>query len=208
MLQITLCALFLPFLHDALKRSMASCFEWADHGVWAALTVFVLGLQLLGPSSLSSGVGIQYSGAAFLAITLGYSRALLSMLIILCITQPLAHLGQSIWIDALLPIWLMLWLLVFTQRNLPVNPFVFLLGCGFIGLFLVYSIQLLVQALVLSFSQNPLSPEPFFSDQLVFSLLLAGGEATLEGMVVTILVVFVPRAVYMFDDKLYLSRPM
>jgi len=43
--------------------------------------------------------------------------------------------------------------------------------------------------------------------QIGLCLLLASGEATLEGMIITILVVYFPKAVAMFDDSFYLVKP-
>ena len=56
-------------------------------------------------------------------------------------------------------------------------------------------------------TETPVMAE-LFSEQTALRLLLAGGESTLEGMIITILVVYFPRAVLLFDDDFYLSRPM
>ena len=207
MVQIVLCLLFLPFFVDAARRSDLATIEKTELAIWGLLTIFVFAALALS-TSMPEGVTLQYSGAAFLALTLGYPRALLSMTLLLLITQPLAFIGQSLLVDALLPVWLMLSLVGLTRRYLPPNLFVFLLGCGFIGLFIVYAFQVLGGAVLSALLWNGESMTAgIISEQAVWSLLLAGGEATLEGMMVTILVVFQPKMVALFDDDFYLSKP-
>ncbi len=205
MIQAFLCLLFLPFLYDAFRRADLGRFDPVDLATWFALTVFIFAALLL-TRNMPEGVSLQYSGAAFLALTLGYARALWSMSLLLIITQPWSLMGQILFIDALLPIWTMVSLVGYSRRFLPANPFVFLLGCSFIGLFLVYAIQVFASALAHGFNVGEPVLSSVFSEPTAWSLLLASGEATLEGMIITILVVYYPRAVVLFDDKFYLSK--
>lgn len=205
--QIVCLLAMLPFVFDALRRSGIEKAKVDDVLIWAGLTALVFGILLLA-RDMPEGISLKYSGAAFLALTVGYCRALLSMTLLLLITQPWADMGLILLIDALLPTWLMLSVVRLTRRYLPANPFVFMLGCGFFGLFIVYAVQQSAGV----FFPAVLTGEPalglLFSEQTGLRLLLAGGEATLEGMIITILVVYFPRAVLLFDDDYYLSRPM
>ncbi len=205
--QIACLLILLPFLVDAVRRSGLEKTSLDELLIWMGLTGLVFGILLL-TRDLPEGVTLKYSGAAFLALTLGYSRALMSMTLLLLIVQPWSTLGPALLIDALLPIWLMLFLVRLSRRFLPANPFVFLLGCGFFGLFIVYAIQQCVGVVSWALlTETPVMAE-LFSEQTALRLLLAGGESTLEGMIITILVVYFPRAVLLFDDDFYLSRPM
>ena len=205
--QIACLLILLPFLVDAVLRSGLQKTTLDELLIWMGLTGLVFGILLL-TRDLPEGVTLKYSGAAFLALTLGYSRALMSMTLLLLIVQPWSTLGPALLIDALLPIWLMLFLVRLSRRFLPANPFVFLLGCGFFGLFIVYAIQQCVGVVSWALlTETPVLAE-LFSEQTALRLLLAGGESTLEGMIITILVVYFPRAVLLFDDDFYLSRPM
>jgi uncharacterized membrane protein len=206
-LQIALWLLMLPFLLDALRRSGIERATLDELAVWVGLTSFIFAALLLS-RTLPDGVTLSYSGSAFLALTLGYPRALLSMCLLLGITQPWSSLGQMLLVDALLPIWLMVSLVRLTRRYLPANPFVFLLGCGFLGLFFVYAVQQFASAALGALLPGTPLSAVMPSERIVWSLLLAGGEATLEGMIITVLVVYFPRAVRLFDDEFYLSRPM
>lgn len=206
-LQIASLLLVVPFLLDAVSRSGLEKTSLDELFIWMGLTGLVFGILLL-TRDLPEGVTLKYSGAAFLALTVGYSRALLSMTLLLFITQPWSGLGLALLVDALLPIWLMLQVVRLSRRYLPANPFVFLLGCGFIGLFLVYAVQQCVGVIYWALLTDMPPLAVLFSEQTGLRLLLAGGEATLEGMIITILVVYFPRAVLLFDDQFYLSRPM
>lgn len=128
------------------------------------------------------------------------------MTLLLLITQPLATIGQVLLLDALLPIWLMVSLVGASRRYLPPNPFVFLLGCSFFGLFFVYAIQEVASAFAMGLYQGTGALSVVFSEQTAWGLLLASGEATLEGMIITTLVAFHPTAVALFDDAFYLSK--
>ena len=206
-MQIVLLLAALPFILDALRRSVVELATLNELVIWIVLTTCVFAALRL-THNLPEGVTLQFSGAAFLALTIGYSRALLSMVLLLLITQPWPSMGQSLLVDALLPVWLMVWLVALSRRFLPANPFVFLLGCSFIALFFVYAVQEIVNAALTAwFTKQPVINAMFF-DQTSWGLLLAGGEAILEGMIITVLVVFLPAAVTLFDDEFYLSRPM
>lgn len=205
--QLVCLLILLPFLFDALRRSGIQRAKLEDVLIWAGLTTLVFGILIM-TKDLPEGVILKYSGAAFLALTIGYCRALLSMTLLLIITQPWTDIGMVLLIDGLLPTWLMLKLVGLSRRFLPANPFVFLLGCGFFGLFLVYAVQLSVGVLCWALLDGEAPMDMLFSEQTGLRLLLAGGEATLEGMIITILVVYFPRAVLLFDDDYYLSRPM
>lgn len=205
MIQVGLCLLFLPFLIDAVRRCGLADIKPHDFFIWMALTSVIFLALSLG-KNMPQGVSLQYSGAAFLALTLGYSRALLSITLLLLITQPLSSYGQALLIDGLLPVWLMVSLVLFTRRHLPANPFVFLLGCSFIGLFVVYAAQIVMGSVVHGMLTSASIVESVMAEQNAWKLLLASGEATLEGMIITILVAYLPRAVLLFDDKFYLAK--
>lgn len=206
MIQVVLCLLLCPFLVDAFKRSGIERSDPAEFAICFALTAFIFAALVLS-KGMPEGVTLQYSGAAFLALTLGYCRALLSMTLLLLITQPLATIGQAVLIDALMPIWLMHNLVALTRRYLPANLFVFLLGCGFFGLFIVYAMQEVIGSVALALNHGEPMLSRVFSEPTVWGLLLASGEATLEGMILTILVVYIPKAVATFDDSFYLAKP-
>lgn len=203
-------ALLIAALAMAIVMEAARRVNWRgaaidEHNRWAIATATVfIGHQMT--AMLPAGIALHYLGGAALALVLGYPRAILSMALILTLDNlMLEHpgsLGLRLLLDGVLPVLAMTLIVTFARRHLPPNLFVFLLGCGFFGLFAVYALQ---QAVGLTLRQwldpiAPLASEGF----LGYALLLAGGEATLEGMVITILVVYLPGSVRLFDEGFYL----
>ena len=200
------------FCADAVKRAGILQASTRDHLIWAMATAAVfLGHQM--SIRLPGGIELHYMGSAFLALLLGYPRALLSMTLVLLgsalMKGALTSLGVQVFFHAAIPITVMMIISRAIQKSLPPNLFVFLLGNGFIGLFLTYAFEHLIalggRALLIS---NDLSPGALsMSDVTPYALLLASGEAWLEGMIITVLVVFAPGVVRMFDDAFYLRPP-
>lgn len=195
--------LALALLAEAARRARWGA-PLSEHLVWAIAT----GAVLLGhwmSVTLASGLQLHYLGSAFLALLLGYPRALISMAAVLAVTGEPASWGLRMLLAAALPIWAM-WLIVSaSKRWLPRNLFVFLLGCGLLGLFAAYALQLGVSALAY-LALAPEIPAAFAEDVIPYALLLAAGEAWLEGMLTTLLVVYLPGTVRLFDDAFYLRR--
>ncbi|MEZ5649672.1 MAG: energy-coupling factor ABC transporter permease [Burkholderiaceae bacterium] len=194
-------------LGDALRRA-----EWAevtlsDHLVWASMTAIVfLGHQMTVP--VDSRISLHYLGAAALCLLLGYPRAMISMAVVLLsdyLLDPDGSLGLRYLFGAALPIWLIYRLLRASQRWLPANLFVFLLGAGFIGLFVTYAVQLFILAGLHVWLGS--WPHDGWGQTLPFALLLASGETVMEGMMITLLVVYAPRWVRLYDDRFYVPPP-
>jgi len=233
-------ALVLSLASLALVFEAGRRARWAaplsDHLRWALATAFVL-LGHRMTVRLGSGLELHYLGSAFLALLLGYPRALVSMGLVLAIecVWPAGGVGASaagsdglsaagaaagaaldlgglstwglrVLLSAVLPVWSMWMIVMACKRWLPRNPFVFLLGCGLIGLFLSYALQLLGTAFAYAVLV-PAIPRGFWEDFVPYALLLATGEAWLEGMLTTLLVVYVPGSVRLFDEGFYLRRP-
>lgn len=174
----------------------------SDGLIIAALTTFVFFGHRLS-FTLSDGSQLHYLGAAFLAVALGYCRGLMSMTVVLLLLNDWHHLGLELLVNAVLPLWLMERLIQASKRYLPPNPFIFTIGCGFLGLFVVYALQLMTAAAL----RELFGSATWFTwgDLLAYNLMLAAGESILEGMILTVLVAYLPRAVNLFDDNFYLS---
>ncbi|MEN9314780.1 MAG: hypothetical protein RIS35_1173 [Pseudomonadota bacterium] len=209
----------LAFCAEAVRRARWDA-PLRDHLGWAFATAVVLLAHRMN-FTLASGVSLQYLGAAFLALLLGYPRALVSMTIVFAVgpwlpnaAAPAASValvdvvgawGLRTLLGAVLPIWTM-WLVVSACRRwLPRNLFVFLLGCGLFGVFFACAVQVLATVAITALVAPDLPPG-FFEDVVPYALLLASGEAWLEGMLTTLLVVYAPGSVRLFDEAFYLSR--
>lgn len=210
-------ALALALILDAARRA-----DWqasvAEHALWALATAGILLARQMS-ITLPGGFTVHYIGAAWLALLLGYPRAVLSMSLIaiahaLRFGVPLSSQGLPLLLLGIAPAWL-IWLITRACRRwLPPNPFVFLLGVGLIGLFLAYALPLLASAALVAMAIAGDAAQPAGAHALAvyrelllpYALLLASGEAWLEGMLTTLLVVFAPRSVRLFDESYYLRR--
>ena len=196
----------IAMLLDALRRAGMRAASLSDHLGWAGLTALVfVGHQMNIP--VDDRISLHYRGAAALCLMLGYPRAMISMAVVLVadhLLAPQGALGLRYLVSAALPIWLIYRLLRVSQRWLPANLFVFLLGAGFIGLFITYTVQLLSSAGLHVWLGT--WPHDGWEHAMPFALLLASGETVLEGMLITVLVVYAPRWVRLFDDGFYLAR--
>ncbi len=210
-------AVAIAALIDAGRRA-----QWAEpdaqQGMWALATVALL-LARQATVTMPGGVTLQYAGAAWLALLLGYPRAVLSVAVAMTIEastggRSAAALGLGIVLFAVAPAWLM-WALARTcRRRLPPNPFVFLIGVGFLGLFIAHALPLLAAGLIDALALGTQAVADTASAHalgqqlrlaLPYALLLSAGEAWIEGMLTTLLVVFAPERVRLFDEAYYLA---
>jgi uncharacterized membrane protein len=175
-----------------------------EHLLWAIATASIALAHRMS-FTLPSGLELHYSGAAFLSILLGYPRALVSMAAVLALSGDPGTWGLRLLLAGALPIWVMWAIVTASRRWLPGNLFVFLLGCGVFGIFAAHAVQIAGSALALLALSDPV-PRDLLDDFLPYALLLAAGETWLEGMLTTLLVVYVPGSVRLFDEAHYLRR--
>jgi uncharacterized membrane protein len=210
-------AVAIAALIDAGRRA-----QWtepdAQQGMWALATVALL-LARQATVTMPGGVTLQYAGAAWLALLLGYPRAVLSVAAAMAIEastggRSAAGLGLGIVLFAVAPAWLMWALARACRRRLPPNPFVFLIGVGFLGLFIAYALPLLAAGLIDALALGTQAAADTASAHalgqqlrlaLPYALLLSAGEAWIEGMLTTLLVVYAPERVRLFDEAYYLA---
>ena len=209
-------ALALVLVVDAARRAAWEA-PVREHVLWALATAAIL-LARQMTITLPDGLRLQYIGAAWLTLLLGYPRAVLSMTVITLaqaahLGLPMGTQGFPLLLLGIAPAWL-IWLITRACRRwLPANLFVFLLGAGFLGLFAAYALPLLAAAALVTFAlpdaagaPGPALAADYWGLMLPYALLLASGEAWLEGMLTTLLVVFAPGAVRLFDERHYLRR--
>jgi len=207
---LAVAALFAALLlADAVRRA-----DWQaplrDHLVWAGATALLWAARQM-TVTLPGGLTLQYLGAAWLTLMLGYPRAMVSMSLVFAAealasgTPPLAAAPRLLLLG-ILPAWLIWQVATQCRRRLAPNLFVFLLGVGFLGLFASYALALVLAAGLTAWLGGPTAPD-YLQTMLPYALLLATGESWLEGMMTTLLVVFAPGAVRLFDERYYLAPP-
>ncbi|NLD67953.1 MAG: hypothetical protein GX644_03965 [Limnobacter sp.] len=200
-------ALAVLLVYDAVRRA-----AWRgsrrDLSIWLMATLMVLVARQM-TVTLSSGLTLQYLGAAWLGLLLGYPRAVVSLAAIYLFETlitgrnpalPLLLLGIA-------PAWLIWFVASACRRWLPPNLFVFLLGPGFLGLFACYVLPLVFAAALGTLFAGAPAGQGYWQTMLPYAVLLSAGETWLEGMMTTLLVVFVPDAVKLFDEGYYLRKP-
>lgn len=173
--------------------------------------------------SMPGGISLAYLGTAWLTLLLGYPRAVVSGAAILALDalrrpRPIEALGFELLLFVVACAWLMWAIAHICRRRLPANPFVFLVGVSFVGLFVAYALPLLAAA-ALGGVAIALDGEAaagaggvasahalaqYLRLAVPYALLLAAGEAWIEGMLTTLLVVYVPGSVRLFDEAHYL----
>jgi len=206
-------------LIDAWRRAQWSL-AGVERSMWALATVAFLVIRQ-ATVTMPGDVTLQYAGTAWLTLLLGYPRAVLSVAAVMVIeaaagSRPFAALGLEILFFAVAPAWLMWALARACRQHLPPNLFIFLLGVGFLGLFVAYALPLLVLGLVDALALGALGADADTASAhvlgqqlrlaLPYALLLSAGEAWVEGMLTTLLVVFAPDRVRLFDEAYYLAR--
>lgn len=210
-----------PVLLAALLAAAVAMFAVIDAGrranigrrsgnrrIWLIATIAVA-IGHLGGVSLPGGERLHFLGAAWLTLLLGYPRAVLSMSAIVLArlmlnAESAALWGLSLLAEAVLPAWGIWWIAERCRRWLPPNPFIFLIGCALFGVAAINGLQTVFAAGIQSLGSE--APALRIGQYLPFGLLLGWGEALLEAMVTTILVVYLPGVVACFDEDFYLSR--
>lgn len=196
-------------LADAARRA-----HWSgslrEHAIWALATAVTL-LGHRASFALPGGGELHYLGAACLTLLLGYPRAVLSMAAVLLIEMlwrdaPLSAWGLQVLLGGVMPAWLIWAMVRICRRRLPRNLFVFLLGCGLLGIAASNMLQLLAGTAAMAWL-GPQTAAELWGQYLPFGLLLSWGEAVIEGMMITLAVVYAPPGtVRLFDESFYLGH--
>ncbi|NML45412.1 hypothetical protein HHL11_16785 [Ramlibacter sp. G-1-2-2] len=149
---------------------------------------------------------LQWSGAVLVLLMLGWPLAIPVLLLVgalACLVSPLtaaAALGIAVW-QGVVPATLALLLGAALRRWLPANPFVYVLGRGFLGAVLcLFAAGLLAQEFG--------APLPGISQELgaVARWLMAWGDAFVTGMLTAIFVAFRPQWLLTWSDRRYLRQ--
>lgn len=173
---------------------------------WMATIVFLPLLWLL-PQRMPPGLAVQFSGACLLVLMVGWPLAVLALCVVALLVWALgslsavAVLSQLVWVG-LVPATLALLLGAALRRWLPPNPFVYVLGRGFLGtaacVFVAGAVQELLYRLV---------GQVGLEQALVAHWLMAWGDAFLTGMGAAIFVAFAPQWLATWSDTRYLRPP-
>lgn len=173
---------------------------------------FAVGLTLIWSlkAGVKPGLALHMLGAMAATLALGPWLAIVALGLALSGITLNGTVEWSAWaINFMLmvawPVLVAFAVLRFVERWLPPNFFIFIFVISFAGAALTVALQgvLASAALVLA---GAYSAEFLLSDYLPFFLLLGFAEAWISGALITLLVVYRPEWVAMFDDHRYLAN--
>lgn len=179
----------------------------AHHFLGACVALFAL--WQLHPPALG-GVELHLLGATAFTLMVGPQLAVLGLGLVLGGLVVTGHMDPAAYslnalLLAVLPVLLSWGVLRAVERFLPRNIFVYIFAAAFFSAALAMGLSgSSMLGLVATFADPAQSS--FAIQMLPFCLFLAFAEATLTGMVITILVVYRPEWVGTFDDDRYLRR--
>jgi len=200
----------LPLLAWAAARGDWSRFRESEPANAFLGGVFALAVLWSMRGDVGGDFSFHLLGSAGLALAAGLPRALIGGALVVAITTlvrgaPLAN-AALVWLTLVaLPAAVARGFLAIVERALPPNFFVYVFAGGFFGAALSFAAAGLTGAAVAVLGAGR-AAEIVFGERAPFLIYLAFGEATLTGMVLTILVVYRPGWVATFDDARYLRN--
>ena len=181
----------------------------AQSHVWLGTCVSLMVLWSIH-SGLPRGLDFHLLGATAFTLMFGPQLAILGLSVVvsmLVVTGrlPIEAFSVNVLFLAVLPVTVSHGILRAVEGTLPRNFFIYIFVTAFFGAALAMAASgSTAIGLVAAFGAPPLA---LLAEQFMpYCLLLAFAEATLTGMVITLLVVYRPQWVGTFDDARYLSR--
>lgn len=171
--------------------------------LWSVL-LCVVNLSRIG---VAEGLQLHLLAVTAATLMMGwklcYLAAVLAQLLMIATGfEPFALLGWNTLLYALVPILVSHYFCRLLQRLLPLNPFIFTLGCGFFGAIFAMSITMLISSAALAiFGIYPL--DIIWQKYLKFILVIIYPEGFVNGVIVAGLVAFHPHIISAFDPDRY-----
>jgi uncharacterized membrane protein len=201
-------ALMMPVLLWAIWTAPWSRFVSEGNNVWFGA---ILGLALLWSikASLASGLVFHLLGVSLLTLMAGPQLALVGAAMVVAIATVLRDgLWASFALDVVatgaVPVMVTVGVLRAAERWLTPNFFIYIFVAGFFGPALgMFAAGIIASAIAVLAGALPAA---VVSEQFLPYLIFLGlGEATVTGMLLTLLVAYKPAWVSTFDDARYLG---
>ncbi len=173
-------------------------------------SALLLALLWSARAEIGPGVSLRLLGVPLLTLILGPALAIWAAALAALLAMLLASLAPAVAIWSILLYGIVPALLTDVARRavaqwLPAHLFVYILGAGFFSAAVVAVMtHLLASAWVVASGTQ--SAAFMFGQYAPFLLLMAFGEATLTGMLLTLLVVYLPDWVLTYKDAHYLRH--
>lgn len=201
--------LFAVLLGKALWRAQFSALlsnQWRVHAL-VGLTIWVFLFWQLS-AGVRPGFNFHLIGATLLLLLFGRHVAIVLLSLVMTATFwrngfDFLSLGLNGLVMIALPVYFSEQVLHFSQRNLPKNLFMFVLGNGFACAGAAMTLIVLTASFLLAaFTSN--TWDNVLHNYLVFSPVIILVEAFTNGVLTTAFTVFAPQCVLNFNDKDYL----
>lgn len=201
--------LLLPLVAIAVWRA-----DWArmqlqgmTH-VWLAISVALMVLWYLR-AGIHAGLDLHLLGLTFMTLLFGWRFALLGGVFALVgVTYAGAGSWETLALNALgqvvVPVMVSEWTYRLVERHLPRHFFVYVFLNGFVGSMLAITAAGLV-AFGLASMTGAFTALQLENDFLMFLPMLVFPEGLMNGMAISIAVIYRPQWVWSFDDSLYLQ---
>jgi len=176
--------------------------------VWLGSVVVALAVWAM-QAGLTPGLAFHFLLATALTLMHGWQLAIVGLAIVLtvlCAMEP-AHWqawGLYLLAEGAVPVFFVNWLHGVVQRRLPHNYFVYFFVTVFFGSMLAFNLAGAARLALLA-GAGALPAAQLAEEWLVFLPLMSFGEPFLNGIVLAMAVVYRPRWVASFDDRLYLA---
>jgi uncharacterized membrane protein len=177
--------------------------------VWLLSLAMLVGVWSM-KAGITPGLSVRFLLVTSLTLMHGWQLAVIGAALVLGV---LSITGQAAWSSfganllcmAVVPAMFAAWFHEFVHSRLPHNYFVYFFVTVFVGAALAFNLAGLARLAVLAASGTVeaahVGPEYF-----AVLPLMSFGEATVNGMVMAMAVVYRPRWVMSFDDRLYLKK--
>ena len=178
---------------------------------WPALVIAILALLVLWHirATVLNGLSLHLLGAMLCTLVFGPRLALLPLSTVLVVAEATSGaswstLGLNAAVLVLWPIALSM-LISAVVRKLPTNIFVFIFVGGFFGSAAVVGLTGWLLTLMLWLTQS-MPWGPLLEDYAMYWMLVGFSEAWLTGMLLTVMVVYKPDSVQLFDAVRYIDN--
>jgi len=177
--------------------------------VWLGGAAFLVALWSM-KAGISAGLTVRFLMITALTLMHGWQLAVLAGVLALgalCLTGAAAwnSFGADLLCMALVPSLFTAWFHELVHARLPHNYFIYFFVTVFLGSALAFNLAGLVRIAVLAASGS-LDAAHVGEEYFAILPLMSFGEGVVNGMVMAMAVVYRPRWVMSFDDRLYLAK--
>lgn len=159
---------------------------------------------------LDVGLSLHILGATLMTLMFGWQLAIIGLAMVLLGTSIRADLGFGSFgvnglICSVIPVFVSYWTTVLVYRFLPKNFFIYIFLSGYANAAITQAVVGFVSVIVFVIAADQ-TFEYLLGNYLAAYLMILFPEAFITGTVLTMLVVYFPKSIMSFNDKIYLEN--